>query len=172
MIPGGMGTLQAEKLGPLRVGGLGRLDDGSGGACKGHGGHAAGLAGDQRLRVTGGLLGDAAEEQRDPANEDMRADAGLDWWNTGRRMWVANTSGKPRSAPGGSCRPARSRRASCADRTLRAATGRPLLLGRDGGPTGDQPPDGGLAQSPLDRDVIAQGAFGAGVAGEFPRTSR
>ena len=78
MIRGGMGTLQAEKLGPLRVRGLGRLDDGSGGAGQGHGGHAAGLAGDPRPRVAGRLLGDADEEQGEPADEDMRADAGLE----------------------------------------------------------------------------------------------
>lgn len=51
VIRGGMGTLQAEKLGPLRVRGFSRHDDGSGGAGQGHGGHAAGLAGDPRPEV-------------------------------------------------------------------------------------------------------------------------
>ena len=73
-----MGTLQVERLGPLRVRGLGRLDDGAGGAGQGHGGHAVHLAGDPRPLVARGLLGNADEEQGEPADEDMRADAGLE----------------------------------------------------------------------------------------------
>ena len=41
VIRGGMGTLQAEKLGPLRVRGLSRLVDGAGGAGQGHGAYCA-----------------------------------------------------------------------------------------------------------------------------------
>ena len=76
--PGRQGHLAGGKKGPLRVRGLGRLDDGSGSAGQGHGGHAVHLAGDPRPRVAGRLLGDTDEEQGEPADDDMRADAGLE----------------------------------------------------------------------------------------------
>ncbi len=63
MIRGGMGTLQAEKLGPLRVRGSVDWTTVPAVPVRCCCGHAAGLAGAPRPRVAGRLLGVADEEQ-------------------------------------------------------------------------------------------------------------
>ncbi len=73
-------------------------------------GEAAGGAGEDDLVEAGGLgvdpppgdagaaLGDADEEQRQPAQEDVGADAGFEAVGTGRSSRVDLRSRKPRSA--------------------------------------------------------------------------